>query len=358
MDNNNRLRAIAEDAIMTLEQHDRVYHDGNYTGGFCEYRKTREKGDTSDDALNEADRKEYAYFSALAAEKDSINKAFKKMLAKGLKAKKGSTTVTVGDQQRDGIREVHVWTDPNVDADAFEKASIPLAKGLGYKVREIAAIETQDPEDHRKIFAVKLFNPNQIGTFAEQKQDAPAVVEINPDKVSDSTLRALRRRYGIARGNDGEARGLTEEEKNDKTASERYLDLVGAGEFAFGGTREGQERERAFRAGMEEVDDSEKMSPEEVRDMLKWIHSRSSNNTKKADARKKEAKTTSPADEQAAVEKAAAEAERKARIEKAFSEWLALPFGQRYAAKLKWPEDIAKDLDAKAKKFYKEQNGI
>lgn len=259
---------IAEDAKMSLAEHDRKYHHGHYTPDQdCEVREMMALGDDSDATINLASQAEGSRRKAKDDERDTIQKAFETMIPlvknQAVRKKFGSE-VMVGDQDKDGDVNVVISAFPVVPNEAItedmvrqiveghggnkrnalysyegdsqsREEQIRRVMGLGYKLKDfqIKTLRGNNVKNGgKKMFIIKMHNDAKVGELStDMKQRLEflrkAAKNHSQEKPMTEAEKSLAlKRYGL-KMEDGKVKPRISRE--EETPVERYLRLVGIG---------------------------------------------------------------------------------------------------------------------------------
>lgn len=215
---------IAEDARMTLAEHDHIYHHDNYQGGECSYREVMKIENAPDDMYLEANRMEGIALEAKRREREAIIKTFTNT-ANGLGYKK--STVKVGDQNKNNLTQVKITLNPNDKAkplglDVIKRAianNMPDYKIPYYKDGERAGkpmYVERTTEDGKREIAFLMHKEGRVGKV--HKDNAPFFVHniVGDEPMSYEKRNAVMSRFGmIFDPVTGEHRKMTAQESRD-----------------------------------------------------------------------------------------------------------------------------------------------
>ena len=260
--------AIAEDAKMSLEEHDRKYHHGHYTPDQdCEVREMMALGDDSDATINLASQAEGSRRKAKDDEQDMIRRAFEIMIpiVKSLAArKKFGSEVVVGDQDKNGDVKVMISAFPVVPNEAItedmvrqiveghggnkrnalysyegdsqsREDQIRRVMGLGYKLKDfqVKTLRGNNVKNGgKKMFIIKMHKDAKVGELStDMKQRLEFLRKVAKNHSQEKPMTEAEKslalkRYGL-KMEDGKVKPRISRE--EETPVERYLRLVGIG---------------------------------------------------------------------------------------------------------------------------------
>lgn len=261
--------AMAEDAKMSLEEHDRIYHHGHYTPDQeCEVREMMALGDDSDATIKLASQAEGSRRKARDDERDTIKDAFETMIpiVKNAAArKKYGSEVVVGDQDKNGDVNVVINAFPVVPDDAVDRntvkrivegvgkggktamfqseyadsrskeIAIRRTVGLGYKLKDfqVKTLRGNNVKNGgKKMFVIKMHKDAKVGELSTEMKSRLAFLKDATRKraaeqpMTEAEKSLALKRYGL-KMEGGEVKPRNGRE--DETPTERYLRLVGIG---------------------------------------------------------------------------------------------------------------------------------
>lgn len=219
---------------MSLQEHDLRYHDGNYRGGECMYRKAMEGGDKSDAELAEVNQREAILYFTWKQEATTIEETLKKNFPFISTRNKSYVHVTQAD--KDGNSKLMIWCKDSVPDDSVDEKTLKnKMKELGYDMSGFAILVQKGGVNRssgavtgKKVFAAdirKKVLPKFVEAADLEKDNVVVQHVASPGELDDDAKNRLLRRYGV-KSVGGKIVGR---DKDDNAAdrAKKYLGIVG-----------------------------------------------------------------------------------------------------------------------------------